>query len=346
MVKDLRVPKDHYTTTEPLITICMPTKNSTYCIKEVLKAIDRLKYPKDKIKLVFVDGCSMDGTFDIITEWRDKAKREGYYDVIAIQAPTNIPQARNLCIEHMEGKYLLYWDSDVIPPPELLLEMVHMMERDQSIGIIGADYIYESSLRVRYVPTVSTKTNAVYMGFTLIRREIFDIVGKFNELLSVGEDTEFCIRVRERTGYLIYWAPKPVLHLKRPADVARPGILRSWLKYNFTVRAEEYYFSWKNLPRFLKFRIVYWILWPWDLVLSICMLALLKNVIVTLLLALYIFASAYPVIRQKGIIMGFESWMKGNVLTGLALSYGILIKMVKIKIAEGLIRGKIRLIHL
>jgi glycosyltransferase involved in cell wall biosynthesis len=316
-------------TTEPLITIGVLTKNRAHCIREVLKAIESLKYPKDKIKLVLVDGCSTDGTFDIITEWKDKAKREGYYDVVVIQAPTNIPQARNLCIEHMEGKYLLYWDSDVVPPPELLLEMVNMMERDRSIGIMGADYVYEPSLRMRYIPTVSMKTNAVYMGFTLIRREVFDVAGKFNELLSVGEDTEFCIRVRERTGYLIYWAPKPVLHMKRPVDVARPGILRSWLKYNFTVRAEEYYLSWKSLPSFLKFRIAYWIFWPWALALLTYALALLKDVVVTLLLALYTLASAYPVIRQKGIGMGFKSWMKSNVLTGLALSYGIFIKWLK-----------------
>jgi glycosyltransferase involved in cell wall biosynthesis len=316
-------------TTEPLITIGVLTKNRAHCIREVLKAIEGLKYPRDKVKLIFVDDCSTDGTFEIITKWRDKAKREGYYDVVVIQEPTNIPQARNLCIEHMEGEYLLYWDSDVVPPPDLLLEMVHMMEKDRRIGIIGADYTYEPSLRIRYVPTINRKTNAVYMGFTLIRREVFNVAGKFNELLSVGEDTEFCIRVRERSRYLIYWTPKPVLHMKRLADVIRPGILRNWLKYNFTVRAEEYYLSWKSLPSFLKFRIAYWIFWPWALALSTYALALLKNVIVTLPLALYILASAYPVIRQKGLGMGFKAWMKGNVLTGLALSYGIFIKMVK-----------------
>jgi glycosyltransferase involved in cell wall biosynthesis len=312
----------------PLITIAMPVKNRSWCIGRVLKAIESIEYPKEKIKLIFVDGCSTDETFDIITEWRDKVKKKGYYDVVLIQAPANIPQARNLCIEHMKGDYLLYWDSDVVPPPELLLEMVKLIEKNRSIGIIGADYIYEPSLRVQYVPTVNKETNAVYMGFTLIRGDIFKVAGKFNELLSVGEDTEFCIRVKERTEYIIYWAPKPVLHMRRPADVAKPGTLRNWLRYNFTVRAKEYYLSWKSLPRFLKLRIMYWTLWPWVLALATYMSAL-KNVVAALFLVLYILASAYPVIRQKSIIMGFKLWMKNNVLTGLALSYGILTKIVR-----------------
>jgi GT2 family glycosyltransferase len=166
------------------------------------------------------------------------------------------------------------------------------------------------------------------MGFTLIRRDVFKTVGRFNELLSVGEDTEFCIRVRERTGYAIYWAPRPVFHLKTVDDIAKYGTLKSWLKFNFTIRAKEYYLSWSSLPKFLKFRVIYWILWPWALILLAYTLLSGKIFIIPFLL-LYIFASAWLVVEQKGIIEGFKLWFKGNMPTGLALSYGILVEFVK-----------------
>jgi hypothetical protein len=35
------------------------------------------------------------------------------------------------------------------------------------------------------------------------------------------------------------------------------------------------------------------------------------------------------VVEQKGIIEGFKLWFKGNMPTGLALSYGILVEFVK-----------------
>ncbi|MEZ0346057.1 MAG: glycosyltransferase [Infirmifilum sp.] len=311
-----------HSTKKPLITICIPIKNRAWILDKLFRALESLEYPKINSKIVFVDGCSTDGTYEGILEWSKKAKELGFREVKIVRAESNIPQARNICIKYMEGKYLLYWDSDVIPPPELLREMIEAMERDSDIGIMGADYIYEPSTGINYVPVVSKKTNAVYMGFTLIRREVFEKVGMFNENLSQGEDTEFCIRVKEKTNYRILWAPKPVLHLKRSEEVRKPGRLRRWLWYNFTVRAKEYYVSWDSLPKFLKLRVIYWITWPWSLVLltySIFTGFLLMSV--TLLI--YVLASAYPIVRSRGI-KGLKQWMLGNVPTGISLSYGFL----------------------
>jgi glycosyltransferase involved in cell wall biosynthesis len=311
----------------PLITICMPIKNRLWSLKDVLNSLEKLYYPKHRLKLVFVDDFSTDGSYEFLITWTNN-QSTNFYKIEVVRARSNIPRARNICIDRMEGDYLLYWDSDVIPPPELLLNMVKLMEKNQKIGVIGADYTYDPSLGLEYIPTVNKETNAVYMGFTLIRKDVFKIVGKFNELLSVGEDTEFSIRVKERSSYKIYWAPKSVIHLRRHVDVAKPGALRSWLKFNFMIRAREYYLSWKSLPRFLRLRVFYWILWPWILVM-LAYAFLRGEIIATPFLLLYIFTSAWFVIKQKGIVKGFKLWVKGNVPTGLALSYGIFILIFK-----------------
>jgi len=317
----------------PLITIGVPTKNRAWTIRKILKALDSIEYPTHLLKVVFVDDYSTDDTYEIICEWASKASEKGFHKVEVIRARTNIPQARNLCVKKMEGKYLLFWDSDVIPPPELLREMVDIIERNLDIGIIGADYIYEPSTGIKYKPVINKGTHAVYMGFTLIRREIFEKVGLFNENLSVGEDTEFGIRVRERTSYRIIWAPKPVLHLKRLEEVRKPGALRTWLWYNFTVRAGEYYNSWKTLPSFLKLRIAYWLMWPWIVGLLVYV-AIMGKTLLALCLLTYVGASAYPVVQQKGVRHGIRLWIGGNVLTGLALSYGVLKEAMKTLISK------------
>jgi len=312
----------------PLITICMPIKNRAWCLPKVLTSIEVLDYPKRKIKVVFVDDYSTDGTYEIVEEWARRARELEFYKVEIVRAKTNIPQARNLCIRRMEGDLLLFWDSDVVAPPELLREMVDILKHNPDVGIIGADYVYDPSTGIRYKPVTGEETHAVYMGFTLIRKEVFERTGLFNENLSVGEDTEFCIRVKERTGYRILWAPKPVLHLKRVEDIRRPGRLMWWLWYNFTVRAEEYYRSWNTLPRFLKLRIVYWITWPLALLLLIASTSLgftFTNKLwlsLTILDALYIMSSSYFNIRIKGF-EGLKEWLSWNIPTGISLSYGI-----------------------
>jgi len=303
----------------------MPVKNRAWCLRRVLKAIESIEYPKCKLKVVFVDDYSQDGSYELIKEWSIKAKTQ-FYDVKIIRARTNISQARNLCIKQQEGRYLLFWDSDVIPPPELLREIVEHMEHNKSIGIVGADYIYESG--TKYKPMVNRKANAVYMGFTLIRREIFDVVGGFNENLSVGEDTEFGIRVVERTNYKIVWAPKPVLHLKKMGDMKRRGLFKVWLAYNFHVRAKEYYDSFRNLPRFLKARVLYYLVLPWIAIISLIAAVMGLHILIIILLV-YLVPSVYLAIEQRGFKDGITIWLKFNVPTGLALSYGVLRVAIK-----------------
>jgi len=306
----------------------MPVKNRAWCIEQVLTAIENENYPKHLIKIVFVDDYSTDGTYEIITNWALKAEKKGFYKVEVIRARTNIPQARNICVKNMEGKYMLFWDSDVIPPSELLREMIELMEHNSDVGIVGADYVYKSTTGIKYKPTINKEAHALHMGFALIRKEVFEKVGLFNERLSVGEDTEFCIRVKERTNYRIVWAPKPVLHLKKTEEVKKPGILRRWLWFNFTVRAKEYRNSWKTLPKFLKIRILYWLAWPWVLGLLVYTAATGKILLAPFLL-IYIGASAYPIIKHKGLGHGLRLWIKANVLTGLALSHGVLKEAIK-----------------
>jgi len=307
----------------PLVTVGILVKNRIWCIRRVLETIENVNYPKRLLKIVFVDDYSTDGTYEIICEWASKAYKKGFYKVNVIRARTNIPQARNLCIKHMEGKYLLFWDSDVIPPLDLLREMVEMMEHNPDVGIMGADYVYEDSTSTRYRPVIGKETNAVYMGFTLIKKEVLEEVRGFNENLSVGEDTEFCIRVKEKTKYRIIWTPKPVLHLKEHKKSKKLRELKIWFWYNFIVRGEEYYVSFKTLPRFLKLRVIYWLLWPWSILFAV-FFTLLGNILITLPLLLYVVASLHPVVKQRGFAQGLCTWVKDNVLTGIALSYGVL----------------------
>jgi len=315
----------------------MPTKNSAYYLQEVLKAIDELEYPKEKIKLVFVDDYSTDGTYEILLKWKVMKKKQ-YYDIILIQEQTNIPQARNICIKHMEGEYLLFWDSDVIPPKDLLKQMINTMRLNPDIGVIGTDYSYKHKnvyMCMLGKPTTNKFTHAVYMGFALIRKDVFEKIGKFNELLDQGEDTEFCIRIVEKTSYKVMWAPKPVIHLRsRENKFFKQGFGR-WLLYNFHVRGKQYAESFYKLPLLLKGRIFYYALLPLLLV-FMPFVACYVNIFLALLLPIaYLLPALFLAVHGSNIRKGTISFFISNIPTGIALSYGVLLYKIRKFLKKG-----------
>ncbi len=328
----------HYIDLEPLplITLGIPVKNRAWCIDKVLKAIEDLDYPKNKIKIIFVDDYSKDGTYETITSWTQKNKSK-FHGIRVIRERSNIPKARNLCIKHMEGKYILFWDSDVIPPESLLKKMIEIMEKQDDIGIIGADYFYNSYLKEASNKTnVNIETHAIYMGFTLIKRKILDLISGFNEDLTVGEDTDFCIRVKENTKFKILWSPEPVLHLKREEDL-RKGVtgLLKWLKFNFYTRGEDYAITFKNLPRLLKIRIIYYLLLPQIFIVTPIMVYQLtftptiSSLLVLITYLTYLAPGMYLEVKGSTLKRGLVRFFRFNMPTGIALSYGIIFHLMK-----------------
>jgi cellulose synthase/poly-beta-1,6-N-acetylglucosamine synthase-like glycosyltransferase len=230
----------------------------------------------------------------------------------------------------MDGDFILFWDSDVIPPKDLLKQIVNMLESNNKVGIIGADYesLYEHgdlSTRILGAPITNKATHAVYMGFTLIRKEIFERVGGFNELLNIGEDTEICIRVVEKTDYKIMWAPRPVLHLESVGETERfkQGFL-PWLSYNFQSRGEQYAKSLHKLPLLLRFRVFYYALLP-PVLISLLFLTYSTGAIwMPLLFIAYLLPGLSLAVHSSNIKRGVILFFKLNIPTGVALSYGVL----------------------
>ncbi len=77
-------------------------------------------------------------------------------------------------------------------------EIVFIMENNLSLGIIGADYIYEATVKVKRKPILNKKSHATYMGFTLIRRDVFEKVGGFMRILAVARTPNFALELWKR----------------------------------------------------------------------------------------------------------------------------------------------------
>jgi glycosyltransferase involved in cell wall biosynthesis len=316
-----------------LMTIGMPIKNRAFCIKQVLKNIEELDYPKDKIKIVFVDDYSTDGTFEILTEWKNEVESK-YYRICIIRAKSNIPQARNICVKSMEGDYILFWDSDAIVQRDALKRALEMLERNEkALAVVASSYLLTDPVSMK----VWGRMYGWGFEFTLINRKVFELVGHFNELFYVGEE-ELFVRLIEKTPYKVLDSPFSCIHLKqKPSLNARIRSYFNILKRYFKEYSEIYIRGFSNLSLRYKLRLFYYLLLPWIIV--FCITTFLSQVLkpmlplsLTLLLVYPVFGlySAFRELAKKGAPISYvvEEYFLHNVPCGVAFVYGVLFKVL------------------
>ena len=307
----------------------MPIKDRACCIERVLESIEKVDYPKSKITLIFLDAFSLDGTYEILLNWKNRFKGS-FYDIILIQKKINIPQARNVCINNAIGDYILFWDSDVIPPKDLLKLMLTAIISRKKTGIIGADYIYEHQdffTKLMGQQIINKPASYAFMGFTLIRMKIFDEIGFFNETLNRGEDEELVIRLLDETDYNALWAPKPVLHLKGSESLKN---LLKWSLYNaFWKRGAECAVNFSSLPLFLKLRLFYYGLLPIIMLLSPFIFFYYNFLLGISLIIVYLLFGMLVAIRKSNIRRGTVLFLTFDAPVGIAVSYGTIVNFIK-----------------
>jgi len=169
----------------PMITICTVVRNREWIIRYMLESLLRQEYPKDKIFYVLIDGGSTDRTVSIAKELLRSSGIE--YKVIVKES--NIPEARNLCIDLAVGDVLVFWDSDVVAPADSLSKVV-LMILNSGYDIVAADIrglvFNDVNSAIEFINTLLNSHQAevrddsivptdvfVSMGFTAIKKEVF-----------------------------------------------------------------------------------------------------------------------------------------------------------------------------
>ena len=87
-----------------MITICTVVRNREWIIRYMLESLLRQEYPKDRILYILVDGGSTDRTVSIAEELLRSSGIK--YEIIVKNS--NIPEARNLCIDLAVGDVLVF----------------------------------------------------------------------------------------------------------------------------------------------------------------------------------------------------------------------------------------------
>lgn len=176
---------------KPLVSVIVPTKNSSVYLESCLKSITDQSYPN--IELVVVDNGSTDNTKKIAKKYTDKIFNKG---------PERSAQ-RNYGAEQSKGMYLLIIDSDM----ELTKDVIKAcVEKVESRSYIKAIVIPEESFGEGFWAQCKKLERSFYVGVDwmeaarFFRRDAFNEMNGYDEHNTGTEDYDLPQRIQAKYG--------------------------------------------------------------------------------------------------------------------------------------------------
>jgi glycosyltransferase involved in cell wall biosynthesis len=211
------------------VTVIIPTYNYGHFLGEAIQSV--LDQTFKDFELIVVDDGSTDNTREVVEKFNDTRIRYIYKDHIGVSA------AQNAALRAARGEYITGLSADDLYLPQNLEIKVKLLDSRLDVDLvysnayifnnrtgatIGKLWRYPKGLHLRFDPERAARQplkELLYRGFfimlqaTMMRRQVFDEVGNFDESLLTHEDWDLIIRVVQR--FPIELIDVPLLKLRR-----------------------------------------------------------------------------------------------------------------------------------
>jgi glycosyltransferase involved in cell wall biosynthesis len=186
---------------DQLVSVIVPTRNSSATIAACLSSIKRQTY--SSIELIVVDNNSTDNTISIAKKFTDKVFNKG---------PERCAQ-RNFGASKATGDYLMFVDSDQCLEDDVVVACVKLASKYKAI------IIPEESIGVGFLANARALERSCYTGDDDIEgarfftRKAFDYIGGYDEDMRAAEDWDIHLRVVKAGNKIGRIKPK-ITHLE------------------------------------------------------------------------------------------------------------------------------------
>lgn len=116
---------------QPLVSICIPTRNSIRYIRETLDSVRAQTYPNCEI--IVSDNASGDGTVALLAEY---AETHGIR-VLLNDADVGAGENFNRLVASANGDYVAIYHADDVYDPDIVAASVAVLEKNRAVGLVG-----------------------------------------------------------------------------------------------------------------------------------------------------------------------------------------------------------------
>jgi glycosyltransferase involved in cell wall biosynthesis len=189
----------------PRVSVVVPAYNYGRYVGQAIESV--LGQTFGDVELIVIDDGSTDNTGEVVSQYRDDR-------LVLIQQPNRgLPAARNAGLRRATGEMVAFLDADDSWMLHKLELQVAALERLPAVGLLGGGYVVWNAdtgaevvrrplpLRGKVLDRVAVE-NVVpgSPSVVVVRREVLDQVGLFDESLRALEDWDLwqrCARVCE-----------------------------------------------------------------------------------------------------------------------------------------------------
>ena len=204
------------------ISVIIPTFNRANFLKKAIESV--LSQTYQGFELIVVDDGSTDNTYEIVSEFKNNI-------VYIKQKNIGAASARNTGIKRAKNKFLAFLDSDDCWDKEKLAIQIDEMQKNPSYLVSHTQETwYRNGVLLNqkkkhkkyhgYIFDKCLPLCAVGMSTVMIKRELFERVGKFDENFPCCEDYDFWLRVSVRHPFFLVDKPLTLKDGGRPDQLS------------------------------------------------------------------------------------------------------------------------------
>ena len=221
----------------PAFSVIIPTYNRQTVLAECLDALAHQSTPPELFEVIVVDDGSSDATEHFCRDFRSNHSFQ-----YLRQLNAGAGAARRRGVKHARGEYLLFFNDDTIPAPDLLAQhwKAHQDRSNERQAVLG-DFQFPAAAQDRaltrfliespfFFPQTTLRAGT-YWEYTYvvtcnlsIKREAVLAAGSFDTHFRVAEDSDLGLRLSRR-GFCVRYVPEArAIHQHLPFTV--PDLIR------------------------------------------------------------------------------------------------------------------------
>lgn len=209
-----------------MITVIMPCYNQGEYMQE---ALDSLYAQTLKPEIILVDDGSVDNSKEVIKANKGKIRS------ITNEKNSGIPFSVNAGIKASKGEYIAVMSQDDKFEPTYLEKCVKALELNPEAGVVTSDIQTFGSKDFIMKPSCdwtadALKVNTVAWGSSVIRKEVYDQLGGWDDKAEHYSDWDMMCRI-QKAGWELEYIEEPLFLFRVHGNQASNTVREDLQKY-------------------------------------------------------------------------------------------------------------------